>query len=101
MVSMAAGTTKLYEYDGFQFFQTPITFTGGSLGRGVSKMRTFKMNDSFLVLGNLEIRFAIHRFQCILMMNISFCLLCSCRQFRNVSRCNEFVSLSIQTSFGL
>lgn len=50
---MAAGTTELYEYDGFQFFQTPITFTGGSLGRGVSKMRTFNMNDNFLVLGNL------------------------------------------------
>lgn len=52
MVSMKAGTTKMYEYDGFQFFPTPVTFTGGALGRGVSKMRTFKMNDDFLVLGN-------------------------------------------------
>lgn len=55
MVSMRAGTTKMYEYDGFQFFPTPITFTGGSLGRGVSKMRTFKLNNDFLVLGNAEI----------------------------------------------
>lgn len=53
MISMEEGTTEMYEYDGFQFFPTPVTFTGGSLGRGVSKMRTFKMNNEFLVLGKL------------------------------------------------
>lgn len=98
LVSMAAGTTKLYEYDGFQFFQTPITFTGGSLGRGVSKMRTFNMNDNFLVLGNLlcDSSIAMH-------INVEFFFFpsISCRQCRYVSRCNEFVSLSIQTSFRL
>lgn len=54
MASMLVGTAKMYEYDGFQFFETPVTFTGGSLGRGISKMRTFNMSDDSSVLGNCE-----------------------------------------------
>lgn len=65
MVSMNAGTTKMYEYDGFQFFPTPVTFTGGSLGRGVSKMRTFKMNNDFLVLGKLKFILHLFNLNCI------------------------------------
>lgn len=50
-VSMKKGPTKTYQFDGFTFYETPITFTGGSLGRGVSNMRTFKFNNDFLVIG--------------------------------------------------
>lgn len=28
LVSMKEGTTKTFQYDGFTFFETPITFTG-------------------------------------------------------------------------
>lgn len=48
---MKKGPTKTYQFDGFTFYETPITFTGGSLGRGVSNMRTFKFNNDFLVIG--------------------------------------------------
>ncbi|XP_055320381.1 uncharacterized protein LOC129577424 [Sitodiplosis mosellana] len=42
-VSMKEGPTKTYQFDGFTFYETPVIFTGGSLGRGVSKMRTHKI----------------------------------------------------------
>lgn len=48
---MEEGATKTYQYDGFKFSETPITFSGGSFGRGVSKMRTYKINDEILVIG--------------------------------------------------
>ncbi|XP_055320364.1 uncharacterized protein LOC129577415 [Sitodiplosis mosellana] len=49
-VSMKEGPTKTYQFDGFTFYETPVTFTGGSLGRGVSKMRTHKINNDFWVI---------------------------------------------------
>lgn len=51
LVSMEKGVTKTYQYDGFKFDETPVTFSGGSFGRGVSKMRTYKLNDEILVIG--------------------------------------------------
>lgn len=48
---MKEGATKTYQYDGFKFYETPISFTGGSLGRGVSKMRTYKISDDLSVIG--------------------------------------------------
>lgn len=51
LVSIEEGSTKTFQYDGFKFYDTPITFTGGSFGRGVSKMRTYKMTDDFSVIG--------------------------------------------------
>lgn len=51
LVSMDEGPTKTYQYDGFKFEKTPVTFSGGSFGRGVSRMRTYKINDEILVIG--------------------------------------------------
>lgn len=51
LVAMKEGPTKTYQYDGFTFYETPITFTGGSLGRGVSSMRTFTFSNDLLVIG--------------------------------------------------
>lgn len=43
---------KTYQFDGWRFVETAIQFTGGSFGTGISKMRTHKLNDEFLVIGN-------------------------------------------------
>lgn len=51
LVSLKEGPTKTYQFDGFSFYETPVTFTGGSLGRGVSTMRTYKINNDIWVIG--------------------------------------------------
>lgn len=40
-----------YQFDSWKFVKTSVSFTGGAFGRGVSRMRTHKINDEFLVLG--------------------------------------------------
>lgn len=90
LVTMKQGTTKTYQFDGFNFFETPITFTGGSFGKGVAKMRTFKINDDFLVLSNYASICRSKRTS--LMASIQCLCSSSCGQCRNVSRCIEFVS---------
>lgn len=36
---------KTFQYNGKSFVSTDIQFTGGSFGKGVSSLRTYKLND--------------------------------------------------------
>lgn len=60
LISNKNAPTKTYQFDGWNFVETTIQFTGGSFGTGVSKMRTHKLNDEFLVIGNKYIHVAVY-----------------------------------------
>lgn len=41
LIALKDQPTKMYQFDGVRFSETPIHFSGGSFGRGVMNMRVF------------------------------------------------------------
>lgn len=51
MVSVDEGYAKTYHFNSWKFVETPVAFTGDAFDKGVSRMRTYKLNEAFVVIG--------------------------------------------------
>lgn len=81
---------KSFQYDGRSFVASDIQFTGGSFGRGVAALRTFKLNGEDLI-GNFP--FIVIFSGCMLMILIlEFCSRC---QRGNVQRFHKSIHTEI------
>lgn len=54
LVSLDGETMKTYQFDGWKFEETAISFSGGTFGKGISSMRTFniKKKHTIIVVAN-------------------------------------------------
>lgn len=50
MVSLDGETMKSYQFDGWKFEETAISFSGGTFGKGISSMRTFNIKKKYTII---------------------------------------------------
>lgn len=49
LIALENQVSKSFQYDGHNFVETKIKFTGGSFGRGVSSLRTYQLDHEEVI----------------------------------------------------
>lgn len=55
MISCKNQVTKIYQFNGYRFVETPVQFTKDALNKGVAKLRSYTTtNDTYIIVANSE-----------------------------------------------